>query len=182
MPYTAASVVEDLEYHLALLAAGKTVQFVETATVYGDMPSGGAGVKTQRARWEGGRLRMLMEKTPGMAREIVRGRFSFVEPFLDLLLLPLAFHVALLLLTALTPVWPVRGVAVAGLFVVALHLIAAIRITGGGLAAFAALLAGPFYVVWKILLIPRLLKTSRAKTAWVRTERAVHPEPQRNLP
>jgi cellulose synthase/poly-beta-1,6-N-acetylglucosamine synthase-like glycosyltransferase len=182
VPYTSASVVEDLEYHIALLKAGKKVRFVEAATVYGDMPGSGAGVKTQRARWEGGRLRMLLEKAPGMANEIVRGNFSLLEPCLDLLLLPLAFHVALLSLAALTPFWPVRTIAFAGLSIVALHLIAAIRIAGGGLIEFSVLLAAPFYIVWKIVLIPRLLKTSRSKSAWIRTERAVHPAAGRILP
>ena len=178
VPYSAASVVEDLEYHLSLLRAGRKVRFENATTVYGDMPTAGAGVKTQRARWEGGRLRMLLDKVPGMMREIFRGNFSMLEPCLDLLLLPLAFHVALLLLAVVTPFWPIRFIALAGLAVVAVHLAAAIRVTGGGLPEFSALLAAPFYIVWKILLIPRLVKTSRSGTAWVRTERAS----QRNIP
>ena len=100
VPYTAASVVEDLEYHLALIRARRRVQFIDTAAVYGDMPVAGTGVKTQRARWEGGRLRMMVEKVPGLARDVLRGRFRSVEPALDLLLLPLAFHVVLLAVRA----------------------------------------------------------------------------------
>jgi cellulose synthase/poly-beta-1,6-N-acetylglucosamine synthase-like glycosyltransferase len=178
VPYGATSVVEDLEYHLALLRAGRKVRFVDQTAVYGDMPAGGAGVKTQRARWEGGRLRMLGEKLPGMAKEVLRGNLALLEPCLDLLLLPLAFHVALLLAAASIPVWPVRILALIGLGVVALHLIAAIRTTGGGIKDFAALLGAPFYILWKIMLVPRLLKTSKTGSAWVRTERAQ----ERNVP
>ena len=178
VPYSAASLVEDLEYHLALLRAGKKVRFQSSTTVYGDMPTGGAGVKTQRTRWEGGRFRMLIERAPGLTGEILRGNFSLVEPLLDLLLLPLAFHVALLLAVLLTPFPPIQVAALIGLSVVALHLTAAIRVTGGGLPEFTALLGTPFYIVWKILLIPRLVKSSRAGTAWVRTERAA----QKDIP
>jgi cellulose synthase/poly-beta-1,6-N-acetylglucosamine synthase-like glycosyltransferase len=178
VPYTASSLVEDLEYHLALIDAGKRVRFVDTTSVYGDMPVAGAGVNTQRTRWEGGRFRMLREKTPRLLGKILAGRLSFLEPCLDLLLQPLAFHVCFLLIAAATPFWPIRAVALAGLAVVVLHLAAAIAVTGGGLQDIAALLAAPFYIVWKILLIPRLAKSARAKSAWTRTERA----PQRNLP
>ena len=178
VPYTATSLVEDVEYHLALLDAGRQVRFVDTTSVYGDMPAAGAGVETQRTRWEGGRFRMLREKTPRLVGKILRGRLSFLEPCLDLLLLPLAFHVALLMIVAATPFWPLRVFAFTSLGIVVVHLAAAIAVTGGGLEDVAALLAAPFYIVWKILLIPRLTKSSRANSVWTRTERA-H---QRNIP
>jgi cellulose synthase/poly-beta-1,6-N-acetylglucosamine synthase-like glycosyltransferase len=178
VPYSAASVVEDLEYHLALVRAGRQVRFADATAVYGDMPTSGPGVKTQRTRWEGGRFRMISRKVPLLIQEILRGRFALIEPCLDLLLLPLAFHVTLLVLAAATPFWPVRSLALAGLGIVLLHLCAAIRVAGGGTADFAALLSAPFYIAWKILLIPRLIQSSRSETPWVRTERA----PERNIP
>ena len=172
VPYTAASVVEDLEYHLALVRAGMRVEFVDNGVVYGDMPVAGAGVKTQRARWEGGRFRMMAEKIPGLALQILSGRLRFIEPALDLLLLPLAFHVVLLLLGLAAPIPWLRDAAAAGLGVVVLHLFAAIAVGGGTMKDVAVLAAAPFYIVWKLLLIPKLLATSRSGAAWVRTERA----------
>lgn len=171
VPYTADSVVEDLEYHLALVRAGKLVHFADNATVYGDMPVAGKGVETQRTRWEGGRFRMLAERAPSLAREVLRGRLQFLEPLLDLLLLPLAFHVALLILAVLAPDGLVRSAGLAGLAVVGLHVIGAL-VVGGGPRDLLALLAAPFYVLWKIRLIPALLKASRSEAVWVRTERA----------
>ncbi len=171
VPYTAASVVEDLEYHLALVRAGLRVQFVDCAAVYGDMPVAGAGVKTQRARWEGGRFRMMAEKIPALTGEILKGRLRLAEPALDLLLLPLAFHVSLLLVALMAPS-PLCEIAVAGLCAVVLHLFAAIFVGGGTMKDVAVLAAAPFYIVWKILLIPKLIATSRSGAAWVRTERA----------
>ncbi len=171
VPYTASSVVEDLEYHLSLVRAGRRVRFLDTATVFGDMPTEGAGVKTQRTRWEGGRFRMLSEKAPGLFAEVLQGRFRLMEPVLDLVLLPLAFHVCLLMLAAATPFPFARDLGLFGLAVVLIHLLAAIRVGGGGKEDLMALVAAPLYIVWKILLIPRLLRSSKSGAAWVRTER-----------
>jgi cellulose synthase/poly-beta-1,6-N-acetylglucosamine synthase-like glycosyltransferase len=171
VPYTAASVVEDLEYHLALVRAERRVRFVDSAAVYGDMPVAGAGVKTQRSRWEGGRFRMMAEKIPMLMREILHGRLRLVEPALDLLLLPLAFHVLLLLIALVAPSPLVRSVALAGLGIVCLHLIAAISVGGGTIKDVAVLAAAPLYILWKILLIPKLIATSRSGATWVRTAR-----------
>ena len=80
---------------------------------------------------------------------------------------------AMLLLAALAPPFaPARIYAAFGLGVVALHIIAAIRVGGGGLKELAALATAPFYIVWKAMLIPAMLKTARRDAEWVRTERA----------
>src|ERR1700690_379004 len=171
VPYLAASVVEDLEYHLSLVRAGKRVQFADRAIVRGVMPSAGKGVETQRSRWEGGRLRILRERTPGLALDVLSGRLRALEPLFDLLLLPLAFHVTLLVLAASTPYWIVRATGLVGLAMVATHLIVAIIVGGGSWRDFVALLAAPFYVLWKLLLIPSLVRSSKSNSAWVRTER-----------
>jgi hypothetical protein len=73
VPYTARSVVEDLEYHLELVKAGLRVDFLEGTTVRADQPLGDAAEKTQRARWEGGRFRMIREHAPKLLAEVVRG-------------------------------------------------------------------------------------------------------------
>ncbi len=171
VPYGAASIVEDLEYHLDLVRAGRRVQFANAAAVYGDMPVSGKGVKTQRTRWEGGRFRMLSERGPSLALEVMGGRFRLLEPLGDLLLLPLAFHVSLLMLSLIAG-GPAQWVGAAGIFVVALHLVVAIFVGGGGLPDLAALATAPLYVVWKLLMLPAVLRSSRGKTTWVRTERA----------
>jgi cellulose synthase/poly-beta-1,6-N-acetylglucosamine synthase-like glycosyltransferase len=171
VPYLASSVIEDTEYHLSLVRSGKRVHFVDTATVLAQIPTTGKGVATQRARWEGGRFRMMREKIPGLLRDFLRGRVRSLEPLMDLLLLPLGFHVVLLGLATLSLWTPARVVGVAGLLVVALHLIAAIATCGGDWHDVAALLAAPGYIAWKLLQIPLLIRTSRANAVWVRTER-----------
>jgi cellulose synthase/poly-beta-1,6-N-acetylglucosamine synthase-like glycosyltransferase len=171
VPYTASSIVEDLEYHLTLVRSGRRVTFVDNATVYGDMPSHGAGAKTQRARWEGGRLRIMFQKTPDLLGEVLRGRLRLAEPLLELLLLPLAFHVLLIVDAILTPVPIVRDIGLAGALIVLLHLIAAMLVAGGGWRDVITLAAAPFYVLWKIMLIPALLRSARSSQSWIRTSR-----------
>lgn len=172
IPYDAVSVVEDLEYHLRLVRAGRRVRFAEGTAVRAEMPTGGRGAKTQRARWEGGRLRMLAQVGPALLGDLARGQWRMLEPLFDLLLLPLAFHVLLLLVTLAVPFGPSRIYAAAGLGVVALHIFAALRVGGGGWKDLGALAAAPFYVVWKVMLIPAMLRTARRNAEWVRTERA----------
>jgi len=82
IPYNANSVVEDLEYHLTLLRAGIRVEFVNSATVRGEMPLSNQGARTQRARWEGGRRRMIRRWVPTLMGDLFRGRVKALEPLL----------------------------------------------------------------------------------------------------
>ena len=171
VPYLAASLVEDLEYHLALVRAGKRVHFVEGGGVFGEMPVRGKGVKTQRARWEGGRMHILKIAGPGLFGDVVRGRMTSLEPLLDLLLLPLAFHVMLLVVASTAHARLVGAVGLTGLAIVFLHLGVTIVVRSGGLRDVVTLAGAPFYIAWKILLIPTLVRHARAKQEWVRTDR-----------
>lgn len=172
VPYRAASVVEDLEYHLRLVKAGVKVRFLDTVTVYGEMPITGKGVVTQRSRWEGGRLRMVAQFAPELAKECLSGRIRFLEPLLELLLLPLSFHVTLLVVALATPLALVRGYAASALALVLVHQLGAIAIAGGHWRDVMALFSAPLYVLWKLRMIPQLLRNARKSTAWVRTARA----------
>lgn len=172
VPYDAHSVVEDLEYHLRLVRAGRRVRFTDATTVWADMPTGGAGVTTQRARWEGGRLRVAREMALPLLRESLTGRPRLLEPLCDLLLPPLAFHVALLLTSLAIPIVAVRLYAVAGLIIVAAHVLIALVVDGGNWKDIAALATAPFYLLWKLTMIPTLIRAARPEAAWVRTVRA----------
>jgi len=170
VPYEARSVVEDLEYHLELIGHGYRVRFAEATRVLADMPAGGAGVRTQRARWEGGRLRMLREAAPGLAAAVLKGRMGLLEPLLELALMPLAYHVSALLVAAALPLAWLRWYAAAGLAAVALHVAAAIAL-GGTWRDLLALTLAPFYLLWKLLQLPLLWRSARRNADWVRTER-----------
>jgi cellulose synthase/poly-beta-1,6-N-acetylglucosamine synthase-like glycosyltransferase len=171
VPYGASSVVEDLEYHLALVRSGRRVVFIDDPIVFSEMPVRGRGVVTQRTRWEGGRLRMLLDNAPALLADVLRGRLRCLEPLLDLLLLPLAFNVTLLVVAATTPLPLVRDLGLAGLAVVTLHLGAAIASGASVTRDLAILASAPFYVLWKLMLIPSLLRSARPSNDWVRTAR-----------
>lgn len=171
VPYTANSVVEDLEYHLALVRAGLKVQFVDNTTVKADMPVSGKGVATQRARWEGGRLRMMREHIPQLLLNVLQGKFRLLEPLLELCLLPLALHVFFIVILLTLPFLPTQIYALLALFVVLIHVITALWIGGGTIKDAQVLLIAPFYILWKLMLLPRLFKTARKDATWVRTAR-----------
>lgn len=176
LPYLATSIVEDLEYHLALVRSGRRVAFLNQTAVYGEMPVNTKDVKSQRSRWEGGRFRMLTTSAPSLCSDVLKGRLRCLEPLLDLLLLPLAFHVFFLILALSAPLPIVRDIGLAGTLIVMLHLATAIVAGGGGWRDAAILALAPFYVLWKIMLIPNLLRSARSGESWVRTGRNVeHP-------
>jgi glycosyl transferase family 2 len=171
VPYDTHSVVEDLEYHLRLTRLGKAVRFADQTTVRAKMPTGGSASGTQRARWEGGRMRMIREQAPSLIADVVAGRIRMVEPLLELLLLPLAFQTALLLFALMLPFSPVRWYAAVAFGVIAAHVCAAITVGGGDVSDLMVLAFAPCYVVWKLALAPAITRAARKDTEWVRTAR-----------
>jgi len=171
VPYTASSVVEDLEYHILLTQAGRRVRFTDRTWVKADMPTGGKGTQTQRARWEGGRFRMIATHVPGLLKRVLSGERLLIEPMLDLLLLPLSYHVLLLLLTVALPVGIARVYGAFALALVLIHTLTAIRVGGGGPRDLATLMVAPFYVVWKLTVLRLIGRSAGQGASWVRTHR-----------
>jgi GTP:adenosylcobinamide-phosphate guanylyltransferase len=171
VPYTANSLVEDLEYHLRLVNAGITVEFLNHATVFGEMPEKSTGAATQRARWEGGRKLMRREWTLRLLRSVLRGRRRMIEPLLDLLALPLATQTALLVLAAVLPVLWLRLYAALGLAASALYILVAASLSPDPAGSVRALAAAPGYLFWKLLMIPRTRLAARKDATWIRTQR-----------
>ena len=101
---------------------------------------------------------MLQERAPELLRGVLSGRLIFLEPLLELLLLPLALHVALLVIAISTPQPLVRSFGFAGAAAVLLHLIAAIVVGGGSWRDIGTLAVAPFYILWKLTQIPSLLR------------------------
>jgi len=171
VPYEAGSIAEDMEYHLRLVNAGFRVSFLESVCVYSDAPNQDSNAAVQRTRWEGGRLRLIVEHVPVLAAAVLRGQSNLLEPLAELLLLPLAYHVVLLTLALFVPLAWVQIYAVTGLLLVVCHVIIAILLAGGGVKEFKLLATVPFYLVWKLTLLPRLWLNARQNAAWQRTDR-----------
>lgn len=169
--YTARSIVEDVEYHILLVQAGLRVEWVDDALVRGDMPNASAAAGAQRARWEGGRLRLAIDRVPSLLAEVMQGRLRLLDPLADLLLLPLAMHVALLLLAAALAPGLVRWAALGGVSIVAAHVLLGLRLIRAEPAHWRVLGSVPGYIVWKLLLTARIVRSAGRQTHWVRSER-----------
>ena len=171
VPYGSHSIVEDVEYHLALLRAGVRVLFLDTAGVRGEMPATGKSSRTQRARWEGGRIHIMQRWAPKLLVNLLRGRVSLLEPLFDLLALPLASEVILLLMMACLSFMWIRVYVLAGFAVLIFH-VTAVAVKGPGLSeSIKALPTVPGYILWKLWIFPEIWRTSRADAKWVRTDR-----------
>jgi len=168
--YTASSIVEDVEYHHLLVQAGFRVHWVDAAQVRGDMPQGRDAAQ-QRARWEGGRLRLLASRALALAARVLRGQWRLADPLLDLLLWPLAWHVSLLLLALALGTGGVALAAGAGLVIVGLHVAVALALLPARREHLLALLGAPAYVLWKLGLARRTWAAAGRRAAWVRSTR-----------
>ena len=180
VPYTANSLVEDLEYHLHLIDRGLRVEFVDGATVFGEMPETSSAAASQRARWEGGRMLMRRQWAPVLMGKVLRGQARMVEPLLDLPALPLATE-GLLLVAVLASGWFTRRgwllvYGLAGLLSVLLYVVASALLGPSPGKTLVALGAAPGYVLWKLMMIPRTRMAARTGAAWVRTRRNVEDE------
>jgi glycosyltransferase involved in cell wall biosynthesis len=171
VPYVANSVVEDLEYHLHLLRAGIRVDFLDAATVAGEMPESSAAAGSQRARWEGGRQRMRREWAASLLADIVSGRARMIEPLLDVLSLPLASEAGLLCVGLLVPLSWLRLYAGLGLLVLVVYVLVSASLGPEPGKTLRALLVVPEFLLWKLLLSRRKRHAARPDAAWVRTPR-----------
>jgi cellulose synthase/poly-beta-1,6-N-acetylglucosamine synthase-like glycosyltransferase len=171
VPFEAFSIAEDLEYHLKLVQCGSRVRYCGSTTVWSDTPKRGKAAADQIARWDGGRFRAISEQIIPLATEIIKGRFILLEPLFDLLLLPLAFHVTLLLFLLALPYPLGRTMALIGLGCVGLHVVSAIFIERLGWRELLVLLYGPLYILWKLVHGKHIITFSNRAAVWKRTER-----------
>jgi cellulose synthase/poly-beta-1,6-N-acetylglucosamine synthase-like glycosyltransferase len=169
--YNSHSVVEDLEFHLRLVLSGKTVQFLEDAKVSSALPSSKQGEATQRSRWEGGRANAARTWLLPMLKQVARGKLRLLEPMFDLTSLPIGYAVFLLLVAVCIPLPWLRGYALSAMMVIAGHVLTAAW-SGADFAGDMRILArAPGYILWKLCMLPALLRSSRREATWVRTER-----------
>jgi len=169
--YNSHSVVEDLEFHIRLVLSGKRVQFLHDAKVSSAMPSSKQGEVTQRSRWEGGRANAARTWFAPLLKQLTQGRLRVLEPLLDLTSLPIGYAVFLLLIAGCFPLLWVRVYALVAMTVIGGHVLAAAW-CGSDFAGDMAILArAPAYILWKLFMLPSLLRSSRPEAAWVRTER-----------
>lgn len=171
VPLEPGTIAEDLDHHVRLVRAGRRVHFLDRVAVRAPLPTGEGAARVQRARWEGGRLRIALNWLPALLADVAKGRLRSLEPAADLLLLPLGYHVALLLAVLAVPFWPTQAYGLLGLAVVALHVGVALLWTGGGLRDIRAIATAPFYLLWKLRMLGAVFGGARKDAEWVRTPR-----------
>lgn len=169
--YNSHSVVEDLEFHLRLVLAGKRVHFLEDAKVSSALPTSKHGEETQRSRWEGGRANVARTWLFPLFRQVLRGRLRLLEPILEVTCLPIGYAVFLLLVCLCFPLLWTRLYGLATLTVISWHVLTAAS-SGPDFSGDIRILArAPGYILWKLCMFPALLRSSRRNAVWVRTER-----------
>lgn len=176
-PYNAYTLAEDLEYGIDLGLAGHRVHYAEEAEVRAAMVSGEANARSQRQRWEGGRLQQLRLRTGPLLRAAWHQRSAVcLDLALDLLVPPLAWIAALVTLllaatalaTAWQPgLWPWLAVAGACAAVLVAYVLRGWWLSGVGLRGLADLLRAPWFIAWKLMAVLRRPR----RQAWVRTGR-----------
>jgi cellulose synthase/poly-beta-1,6-N-acetylglucosamine synthase-like glycosyltransferase len=176
--YNAFSLTEDLEYGIALGMAGYRVHYTTEAEAAQDMtPASPQAARTQRRRWELGRLRLMRSRTLPLLRIALQRRsLVCLDLALDLLLLPLtyvALQVGVLLVASLLASWwhpdfmPWVWLSVAGVLILFTYVMRGWQLSGMGARGLLDLLGAPAFVAWKLL----LMLSRNHPEGWVRTER-----------
>ena len=173
VPFTALSLTEDedIDYHLRLVEAGKSVQFAPETVVHSEMPTKKRSIDIQTTRWEGGRFRLLREWLPRLLGGVFCGERRFLEPALDLLLPPLGYYVVFLCILLLAPWSFFRLFSLFVFLLLAAHVSVAIKVGGGTPKDLLLCFWIPVYIVQKLFRLPLVLVSSWKKASWQRTPR-----------
>lgn len=173
-PWRAYSLAEDLEYTFTLVRKGHRVHVMPHSFVTGRLAATEKGERDQRLRWEGGRWALVKAEVPQLIREWVSSpRWVTLDLIVELLIPPLGLLVAAEALISVVA-WYVSFsafvVMAAGWLSLAVYVVASVPIVGFPLSLLGALVYVPFYVAWKVLLLPATIVSSRSKR-WIRTSR-----------
>lgn len=172
-PAQAFSIVEDLEYGLALGRAGVRVHYADEASVASAMVSAKAAAGSQRRRWELGRFALARRLALPLLRDAARSSSPLLlDLALDLLVPPLSFVVLYIAAGLAVSALACGLLSVSFLWLTSATFVAAYVargwvLSGIGVRGLLALRQIPRYLVWKTIL---LLK-SPEPGGWVRTAR-----------
>lgn len=170
VPYTAHSIVEDLEYHLRLVAADIRVAFLDQTWVKAQMPISAEAAKSQRVRWERGRMQMIREHVPHLLKGVLRGKFSAIEGLLEVAMPPVSALGMALVIAALLGDATLRWACLATVLALVFHYSLASFKYGriAGLIQISFFI--PWYIVWKSWIVATSFVKQR-RLGWVRTKR-----------
>jgi cellulose synthase/poly-beta-1,6-N-acetylglucosamine synthase-like glycosyltransferase len=175
VPYQSFSLTEDIEFGIELGLAGHRVAYSDESHVNGEMVTSESAARSQRQRWEGGRLALIRSKVPALLRAAVtRPSRVCLDLAFDLLLPPLSYvvlNVIAVLILALLGLGGLREslltVALVDVAALVLYVARGWMVSGTGLVGLGDLLRVPFFLLWKIVIVRIQPKPS----TWIRTQR-----------
>jgi hypothetical protein len=178
-PWSAFSSTEDVEYGLALRAAGVKPVFARGAIVWSPTAPHGRAAELQQLRWEGGKLHLARTQVPRLVGLAFRkGRPSLLDAAAELAIPPLGY------LTAGAGALTAAGVALAwldgldasavvpaalALAAIPVYVLVGLVAARAPSSAYRSLVHAPALVARKTLKAHRLLRFR--PDSWVRTER-----------
>jgi GT2 family glycosyltransferase len=175
IPYRSFSLTEDVEFGVELGLAGYRVAYCDESDVNGKMVTSEQASRSQRQRWEGGRIGLIREKVPALLREAVARRSLIcLDLALDLLVLPLSYVainvVGIIVVGALVP----GDYRLTLLTVGCIDLLALVAyvgrgwmLSGVGIVGIWDLLRVPGFLFWKLLIV----RFQPKPDSWIRTKR-----------
>jgi 1,2-diacylglycerol 3-beta-glucosyltransferase len=179
LPHDAFSIVEDVEYGIRLGLAGHRVHYAGEAQVLGQMVGAEAASRSQRRRWEGGRLQLVRQHAARLLATGLRQRSPVILDLAADLLVPPITYVALAVVAGvgMSVAWVVLRHGAwwstapwcASLVLFAVYVVRGVWLAGVGPRAVLDLMWAPVYMVWKVALALRA-SPSRERE-WVRTTR-----------
>jgi cellulose synthase/poly-beta-1,6-N-acetylglucosamine synthase-like glycosyltransferase len=169
-PWRAYSLAEDFEYAIHLIREGVRIQTLQNSVVTGAPARSGKGLQEQRVRWEAGRLALVTQTVPQVFLSFLKKpSLRLFDLLCELCTPPLAFVVAIY--TAALAWEPTRcTLGIPGFLLLGFHVVSSIPVAKLPLQTFFDLALVPFYVGWKVALIPLIWARRRSKT-WVRAAR-----------
>lgn len=175
IPYRSYSLTEDVEFGVELGLAGHRVAYCDESDVNGEMVTSEHASRSQRQRWESGRLALIRAKVPPLlAAALARRSLVCLDLALDLLVLPLSYVVlnvlAIVLIGAFDPDGWRAALLTLGLIdamAIGVYVCRGWLLSGVGLAGAWDLMRVPGFLVWKLIVVRFQAKPS----TWIRTKR-----------
>lgn len=179
--WKATSISEDLNHYVALVRAGQRTRLVPDALVRAEMPRRKRSARSQRVRWEKGKLLAMREQVPSLLKTAVfRRDLAVADAALDIAMPPFSTLAASLIglgvagasVPALRPAFSPAAWAVQVLLLFAYVSTGAVLVRIRPAVLLRSVVAAPAFLVWK-LWIQALALTGMRDRRWVRTPRTV---------